>query len=69
MVSLLLVLAALPLIFSLSPGLYRPTTGMTEEPYLERWLAMTAALFVLSAIAYVIRVRREGRSQPSEQAR
>ncbi len=61
MVSLLLLLAALPLIFSLSPGIYRPTTGMTEEPYLERWLAMTGALFVLSGIAYAIRVRRAGR--------
>ena len=62
MISLLLALAALPLIFSLSPGNYRPTTGMTEEPYLERWLAFTVALLVLSGIAYAIRVRREGRS-------
>jgi hypothetical protein len=62
MVSVLLLLAALPLIFSLSSDLYRPTTGMTEEPYLERWLVFTGALFVLSGIAYAIRVRSTARS-------
>ncbi len=62
MLSLLLLLAGLPLVLELSETAYRPTTGMSQEPYLERWLAVTAALFVLSAIAYAIRVRRAARS-------
>ncbi len=57
MLAFLLLLAALPLILELSTANYRPTTGMTQEPYLERWLAVTAALFVLSGVAYLIRVR------------
>lgn len=58
MLSLLLFLAALPLILKLSAANYRPTTGMTLEPYLGRWLAVTGALFVLSALAYLVRIRR-----------
>lgn len=64
MISLLLFLAALPLILSLSPRNYRPTTGMTQEPYLERWLATTAALFVISAIVGALRLRRAARARP-----
>ncbi len=60
MVSFLLFLAALPLILELSERAYRPTTGMTQEPYLERWLVVTAALFVVSGIAFAIRVRAAG---------
>jgi len=62
MLSLLLLLAALPLVLELSETAYRVTTGMPQEPFLERWLAITAALFALSAIAYAIRVRRAARS-------
>lgn len=58
MLSLLLFLAALPLILKLSEANYRPTTGLTQEPYLERWLAVTGALFVLSALVYLVRIRR-----------
>lgn len=58
MLSLLLFLAALPLILKLSAANYRPTTGMTPEPYLGRWLGVTAALFVLSALAYLVRIFR-----------
>lgn len=61
MVSFLVLLAALPLIMTLSPANYRPTTGMTQEPYLERWLVFTGALLLLSALAYVVRVRRATR--------
>lgn len=60
MLSFLLFLAALPLILELSETAYRRTTGMPQEPYLERWLAVTAALFALSAIVYAIRVRGAG---------
>ena len=62
MLSLLLLLAWLPLVLRLSEANYRPTTGMTQEPYLGRWLALTGALFALSAVAYVVRVSRRGRT-------
>jgi len=58
MLSLLLLLAWLPLILRLSEDNYRPTTGLTQEPYLGRWLAVTGALFLVSAGAYVLRARR-----------
>lgn len=61
MLSFLLFLAGLPLILQLSEANYRPTTGMTQDPYLGRWLAVTAALFVLSALAYALRARRAKR--------
>lgn len=57
-VSLLLLLMSLPLVLQLSEANYQPTTGMTQDPYLERWLAVTAALFVLSAIVFAVRARR-----------
>lgn len=58
MLSGLLLLVWLPLILRLSEGNYRPTTGMTQEPYLGRWLAVTAALFVVSGVAYAVRAAR-----------
>lgn len=60
--SVLLLLAWLPLILRLSEGNYGPTTGMTQEPYLERWLAVTAALFVVSGVVYAVRAARVGRA-------
>ena len=65
MVSLLLFLAALPLILSLSQRNYRPTTGLTQEPYLERWLAVTAVLFAVSAVVCAIRLRRHRADPPA----
>ncbi|OZC51087.1 MULTISPECIES: hypothetical protein [Nocardiaceae] len=35
---------------------YRAATGLTQEPFLGRWLALTAALFTVSAAAYFIRL-------------
>lgn len=56
----LLFLVWMPLILRLSEGNYRPTTGMTQDPYLERWLGLTAGLFVISAVVYAVRVARPG---------
>ncbi len=60
--SALLFVTWLPLILRLSEGAYRPTTGMTQEPYLARWLLFTAALFAGSALLYGVRVLRARRS-------
>ena len=64
--SVLLLLAWLPLILRLSEANYRPTTGMTEEPYLGRWLAVTAALFVISGVVYAVRAARLRRAPVAE---
>lgn len=60
--SALVFLTWMPLILRLSEGAYGPTTGMTQEPYLARWLLFTAALFAGSALLYGIRVLRARRS-------
>ena len=35
---------------------YRTATGLTQEPYLVRWLLLTAALFGVSAVLYTVRI-------------
>jgi hypothetical protein len=60
--SLLLLLVWAPLIFGLT-GIYEPITGTPLAGYVERWLAITAALFVLSAVSYAWRLRRAARSR------
>jgi hypothetical protein len=54
----LLALMWAGLIFRLDPADYRSATGLRPEPYLERWLAVTAALFLASALLYALRARR-----------
>ncbi len=57
----LLFLTWMPLILRLSAANYRPTTGMDEEPYLWRWLALTAGLFAASGLLYAVRALRSRR--------
>lgn len=45
-----------PGILSQGAESYRAATGSTQEPFLGRWLALTVALFIVSAIAYFIRL-------------
>ncbi len=40
---------------------YLRATGLTQAPYLDRWLLITAVLFATSAAAYAIRSARVGR--------
>ncbi len=60
--SLLLLAVFAPLVFSRTEQRYRAKTGLTEDPYLERWAAVTAALFAASALAYGVRVVRARRA-------
>lgn len=60
----LLFLVWFPLILSLAPASYRSATDLLPEPYLERWLLITAALFLGSALAYAVRVRRLAAAAP-----
>ena len=54
----LLLLLFLPGIIRQGTRTYLNATGQTQQPFLVRWLLLTAAMFAVSAIAYGIRVWR-----------
>jgi len=58
----LLLLVYLPSVLQLS-GIYRPVTALDPGRFLESWLGVTAGLFVVSAVAYAVRLRRYRSSQ------
>ena len=47
---------------------YLRATGLTQAPFLDRWLLITAVLFGSSAVAYAVRSALIGRRQRSEAA-
>jgi hypothetical protein len=57
-VSGLLLAISAGLVFQLQPGAYENASGLRPDPYLERWLAITAALFLASGLLYAVRARR-----------
>lgn len=50
-----------PLIFRLSSRFYTKSSGMSESPYLGRWLLVTGILFAGSAVIYASRLVRAHR--------
>jgi hypothetical protein len=52
-----------PLIFGLSSDAYEAAAGRTTDPYLERWLLLTAGLFAASGLTYALRTRLRGNSE------
>jgi hypothetical protein len=58
LLSALLGLTWVGLILELAPDTYRGATGLEPGPYLERWLAVTAGLFLASGLLYAVRARR-----------
>lgn len=56
--SALLLLVWAPLIFQRSQVVFRLKSGLPQDPYLGRWLAVTAGLFLLSAVAYGVALLR-----------
>jgi hypothetical protein len=54
---LLLVVWA-PVILQRSEQVYRLKTGLDQDPYLERWVAITVVLFGVSALVYGVRLAR-----------
>jgi hypothetical protein len=56
--SLLLLLAFFPLILGLSGPEYHRASGLTTQPYLWRWLAVTGVMFAASAVIYALGWRR-----------
>jgi hypothetical protein len=57
----LLLLVWFPLILRL-PSPYHASTTLSADPYLWHWLAVTDALFLLSAVAFALRLRRRPRT-------
>jgi hypothetical protein len=59
----LLLLVWFPLILRLrSP--YHASTTLSADPYLWHWLAVTGTLFLLSAVAFALRLRRQPPAAP-----
>jgi hypothetical protein len=58
--SAVLFIAWFPLILRL-PRAYEPATGRTTDVFLGHWLAVTAALFAVSAVMYAGRLVRDRR--------
>ncbi|MGC4889975.1 hypothetical protein [Micromonospora sp. DT227] len=58
----LLLLVYLPGVLGLGDGTYSAATGLTPEPLLGRWLALSAVLFAASGLLYAVRrLRHRGR--------
>jgi ABC-type transport system involved in cytochrome c biogenesis permease component len=65
LLSLLLLVVWSPLILRRSEAAYEAKSGLPVEVYLQRWLAVAAGLFLLSALAYLgarLLARRRGRA-------
>jgi hypothetical protein len=54
--SLLLLLVWFPLVLRLNTR-YSASTGLSTAPFLWHWLAVTGALFALSALVFAVRLR------------
>jgi hypothetical protein len=54
----LLFVVFLPGIIQQGAHTYRSATGLTQAPFLGRWLILTAVLFAVSAVVYAIRTRK-----------
>ncbi len=54
----LLLLVFLPGIIRQGRSTYEAATGQTQQPFLDRWLLLTGAMFALSALVYAVRLRR-----------
>lgn len=64
----LLLLLFFPGIIEQGSATYLAATGQTQQPFLGRWLLITAALFAISAVLYAIRLgttQYRYRDQPS----
>jgi hypothetical protein len=59
--SALLLLIWFPLIFRLTTR-YQQSTTLSPDPFLWHWLAVTGALFLMSAAAYALRLRAAHRA-------
>lgn len=59
----LTLLVFLPGIIEQGAFTYRAATGQTQEPFLGRWLLLSAAMFGVSAVAYGVRLALSRRAK------
>ncbi len=55
--SLLLLIVSFPLVFGVDEPYVEATTGLGTDRYLGNWLLIAAVLFLVSGIAYALRMR------------
>ncbi|CAM4439735.1 hypothetical protein MB901379_00370 [Mycobacterium basiliense] len=60
----LTLLVFLPGIIEQGAATYQAATGQTQQPFLGRWLLLTAVIFAVSALAYGARLVLERRQDP-----
>lgn len=48
---------------------YHNATGLTQDPFLRRWLLLVAAMFATSALAYAVRLALRARRRPGATSR
>ena len=58
--SLLMLLVFFPFVLGLAEGGYRGVSGLSTDPFLPRWLLLSAGLFLLSGLALAVRLARDG---------
>lgn len=61
----LTLLVFLPGIIEQGAPAYAAATGQTQEPFLSRWLLLTAAMFATSAVMYALRLIPARRAKPT----
>jgi Kef-type K+ transport system membrane component KefB len=54
-ISGVLLIISFPLVLNWSGRTYRAATGLSPSPFTARWVAVTAVLFAVSAVAYLVR--------------
>jgi hypothetical protein len=57
----LTLLVFLPGIIRQGASTFLAATGQTQQPFLGRWLLLTAAMFTVSAVVYLVRLTTSGR--------
>jgi hypothetical protein len=58
-----------PLILGLDSANFEASSGLSTDGFLERWLALTAALFVGSGVVYAVSRRARGRGRATDPRR
>ena len=62
----LLLLVFFPVIVQQGERTYIAATGLTMDPYLERWLLLSGVMVLISALGYALRLVRARRTSPAQ---
>ncbi len=61
LLSALLFMVWAPVILQRSEGIFLSKAGLTQDPYLDRWVVITLVLFAVSGLLYAVSVARASR--------